>query len=448
MKPKEIASPYLYFCIVAATLGGFLFGYHTAIISGALIFLIPAFDLSLSQQGVAVSMILVGALVGSLVSGSIADRLGRKQTMLLTAALFAAGSLATSIAATFDMFLWGRLLSGFALGIITTVAPLYLAEISPPNSRGAFVALYQLAITIGILVAFAVNYWFAKEGQWQWMFACGIFPAVLQIIFLIFASETPPFLFRQNKPKRATQALSRLRKDKEWASQLGAMKSSSSGSQKGKWKLLFAPEWRRVVVIGVLLSGFQQITGINALIYYAPKIFQTAGFPSADSAILATIGIGIVNVIATIFSVLFLDRKGRRFFLLLGVVGMLVGLVSFSLSSFAASEIVDVIALISLMVYVAFFAIGLGPVTWVVISEIFPLKIRAKAMTITTFVNWLSNYLVSLTFLQLVAHFGHRGTFLLYALIAVGCLYFIYRCIPETKGRTLEEIEAELGKKI
>ncbi len=441
-----MCTPYLYFCVVTATLGGLLFGYHTAVISGALIYLIPAFQLSISEQAFAVSMILLGALAGSLVGGVLADRLGRKPAMLFTAVLFFLGSIVTALSSSYEMFLWGRFVSGVALGVITLVCPLYLAEISPSSCRGAFVSLYQLAITIGILGAFAVNFWFAEKGEWHWMFGCGALPAFIQVVFLFFVAETPPFLFRHHKSKEAQQVLTRLRRDRAWETQLDAMKSSAHQNQKGKWKVLFEPQWRRVVVIGILLSAFQQITGINALIYYAPKIFQTAGFPSADSAILATIGIGVVNVIATVFSVWLLDRAGRRFFLLLGATGMVVGLVSFVLSSLATSTLVDLIALISLMVYVAFFAIGLGPVTWVVIAEIFPLKIRAKAMTFTTFVNWFCNYLVSLTFLELVSLFGHRGTFLFYALICVGCIYFVYRCIPETKGRSLEEIEAELGR--
>lgn len=442
--PQERCTAYLIFVVIVSALGGFLYGYHTGIISGALIFLAPIFQLSIVEQGVVVSTILIGGVIGGLFSGTLADRIGRKPTIGLTALLFIIGSLATALAETYSGLLAGRFLSGLGVGVISVAAPLYLAEISPPRFRGAFVSLYQGAVTIGILISLLINYLFAPSQDWRWMFAIGSFPAVLQAIALFYLPETPAWLFKHGRDHHAIHTLAKLRKDTTWRHQIDVMKESASTHKHGSWSALLSPKLRYLLLIGLVLSSFQQLTGINTVIYYAPKIFQQAGVSSATGAILASLGVAIMNVLFTFLSAWLLDRLGRRLLLMIGVVGMAATLALLSLAFFLHSTQTDLIVLLSLMGYVACFAIGLGPVTWVFLSEVYPLKVRGKAMTLAIVANWGFNYLVALTFLDLIVKLKPEGTFLLYAGICILALWFIHRYLPETKGKSLEEIEKAL----
>lgn len=446
MAHKQRLSRYMIFVVTIACLGGLLFGYHTAIISGALIFLSPIFHLSVAEQGVLVSIILLGALAGALMGGYLADRLGRKWTIMLTAVLFILGSWITAESHFYFMLLFGRVVSGIAVGVISVTAPLYLAEIAPPNRRGAIVSAYQLFITLGILGAYVINYIYAKKADWQEMFIIGSLPAAIQLLALFFTPESPGWLFKNGKSRLAIIVLERLRLDRDWKSHIDEMKHSASSRNKRAWKLLFSSKLRNILFIGLFISAFQQITGINTIIYYAPRIFQGAGYTSAISATFATLSIGVINVLATLVSVWLLDRIGRRRLLLIGIAGMVVSLCSLAVTSFLRSSLIDEMAVISLMTYVAFFAIGLGPITWVLLSEIYPLKVRGKAMTLATFVNWLCNYFVSLTFPNLLVSIGIGGSFLLYGIISIIAFWFVLRYVPETKGKSLEEIEQILQK--
>ena len=449
LKPKKEGhfTPFALFSVIVAAMGGFLFGYHTGIISGALIFLAPAFHLTPINEGFVVSIVLLGALAGAIAAGTLADRFGRKKTILLTAFIIILGTLITSLAPSFGILSLGRAVTGVAIGIISLTSPLYIAEISPPHYRGRFVALNQFGTTVGILAAYTVNLIFADQGDWRLMFGVGAIPALVQIIALSFIPETPAWLFLKNQPQKAVSAIQRLRSDSEWKEQLRKMKKSASKEERIGWKALLKPQVRFLLLMGILLNCFQQITGINTVIYYAPKIFQEAGLSSAFGAILATVGIGIVNVLFSALSVSLLDRLGRRPLLICGVVGMILSLLVLALAFFTDLQWVDRIAIISLMAYVASFAIGLGPTPSLLLSEIFPLKIRGKAMTLGTMSNWFFNYLISLTFLDLMYHLGSGGTFCLYAGIGIIALWFFWRYIPETKGKSLEEIEASLAVK-
>lgn len=440
-KQTERATAFLFFAVSIAALGGFLYGYHTGIISGVLVYLTPFFRLSILEQGMAVSMILIGALIGALVAGTFADLIGRKKTIAATSILFIIGAAIISLSGSFGTLLSGRFISGLGVGVVSVVAPIYLAEISPPHHRGSLVACYQLAIAIGILISYIVNYLFSISADWRWMFAIGIFPALFQVFSLFFVPETPAWLFKNGREKEGVKVLRRLRGDKGWANQVSSIESSASHHKHGNWKALFSPQMRFVMIIGFCLSIFQQITGINIIFYYTPKIFETVGFNSTTGAIFATIGIGIINVIITYLSTVFLDRIGRRILLLIGVGGMAICLGVLSLSYFLSLMKIEVVTFFSIIGYVAFFSIGMGPVTWVILSEIYPLKVRGKAMTVVVFGNWLFNYLVSLTFLSFIEKLKPAGTFLLYALISVVAFWFIALFIPETKGKSLEEIE-------
>ena len=381
-REEEYCTAFLLFVVAVAAFGGFLYGYHTGIISGALIYLTPFYHLSIAQQGMVVSIILIGALLGSLLAGVLADKAGRKADHCLHLSPVYYWRCDNCLSESYEMLLIGRFISGLGVGVIALSAPLYLAEVSPPHYRGRFVACYQLAIAFGILTSFFVNYIFSLSADWRWMFAIGIFPALFQMVALFFLPETPAWLFKHGLHEHAILTLGRLRKDKEWMHHIEEMKTAASPLKKGAWKTLFHSKLRFVLIIGVLLSSFQQITGINTVIFYAPKIFQTAGFASATGAILATLGIGIVNVLVTLVSTWLLDKAGRRRLLLIGTAGMALSLGFLAVAFFFQSQMIEKIALFSLMAYVAFFAIGLGPVTMVVISEIYPMKVRGKAMTI------------------------------------------------------------------
>lgn len=409
----------LYFSIFTAVLGGFLYGYHTGVIAAALLLITPAFQLSLSDQGLLVSSILIGALPGALFAGKLADRYGRKPSLLFTALLFLIGTVVTVAADSFSLLVVGRLINGIALGVVSVVTPLYLAEIAPPKNRGAVVSLYQFALAIGIMVSFICGYFFVPEQQWRIMFAIGAIPAALQLGMIGFIPESP-----------------------HWVAQSIEIEKP----EKKNRKTLLDPKFRFVLLIGLILCSFQQMTGINTVIYYAPVIFQTAGFSSDQGALFATMGIGAINVIATFLSVWLLDKGGRRFFLLASSAGMAICLLIFSTTSYFPGAWDGKISALSLMGYVASFAIGLGPVTWVIVSEIYPLRIRATAMTLSIFANWFFNALISWTFLDIMASLGSKGTFLLYAAISTLCFLFIHRYLPETKGKSLEEIEKLLLK--
>lgn len=434
-------SLYSLFVLIVASAGGLLFGYHFAIISGALSFIKAAFHLSAWSEGFVVSILLLGGLAGALSAGSIADKWGRKKVMLITGVIFIIGSLILTTADSYYAMLLGRFITGMSVGLTSVVTPLYLAEIAPPHYRGRFVCVFQLMITLGILLAYGINIGFAKEQQWRLMFLFGSMPAALQCIGLIFLPETPAWLMRHGEIPSALEALEDLRDDTEWKEHLPEMKKTAAPKKQGTWKLLFQSQFRYVVFIGFLLSIFQQITGINTVIFYAPKIFEMTGVVAANDALLVTFLIGVVNCLSTFISIWLLDKVGRRKLLLIGTFGISLSLMLLTFAFLSKWVLNDAIAVISVMCYVICFAMSLGPITWVILSEIYPLIIRGKAIALALFANWFFNYVVSLTFLVLLDKLGAGGTFFFYGLISLISFAFIYFCIPETKGKSLEEIE-------
>jgi SP family galactose:H+ symporter-like MFS transporter len=430
---------HLVWAIAIAALGGFLFGYNTSVIAGALPFLANDLAISLLMQGVIVSMILIGALVGSLMGGGVADRFGRRVVIFVTAVILVFGCGLTMGAEGVKGLLIGRFITGFGVGLSSVVAPLYLAEISFAQRRGAVVSLYQLAITLGILVAYLVNYACASGGEWRLMFGLGALPALAQLLSFAGLPESPSWLLSKGSAEKANSILKRLYKSKSAIEEL-SHPLPEEGKKKG-WRALLKPSLLPVLCIGIVLSIFQQITGINAVIYYAPQVFSIAGFASISTSILATIGIGIINLLATLLSVWLIDRMGRRTLFIVGLIGMAISLSVLALAFFTESKAIDLIAVVSLMIYVCFFAISLGPLTWVVISEIYPLGVRGRAMSIAIGANWAFNYLVSLTFPSLISGIGGDGVFSLYACTCLLGLWFVYRYIPETRGKSLKEIQ-------
>ena len=426
-----------------AALGGLLFGYDTGVISGALIFIRAQFGLSTFQQELVVSVVLVGAAVGALSGGRLADIFGRRVMLLVTALIFVAGALVCAAAPSLNILVIGRLIVGLGIGFSTSTVPIYISEVSPPQTRGWQVSLFQLAITIGILAAYLVDFVFSGSGGWRWMLGLAFVPGAILGLGMIRMPESPRWLAEHGHSVRAREVLARVRGteniESEW---LEIQKTVAETEERGRFSDLFGPSVRMALVIGIGLAIFQQVTGINTVIYYAPLIVQSAGISTASGAILATAGIGLVNVIMTIVAMWLIDHVGRRPLLLVGIAGMILslGVLGFVFRMPTGGALAW-LAVITLMVYVASFAISLGPIFWLLISEIYPLRVRGIAEGTAAGVNWAFNFLVSFTFLTLVEVLGPSLTFWVYALLAIASWLFSYYLVPETKGRTLEEIE-------
>ncbi|OGN70539.1 MAG: hypothetical protein A3G30_06545 [Chlamydiae bacterium RIFCSPLOWO2_12_FULL_49_12] len=445
MKTEESYAPFALLTLFIASMGPLLFGYNTAIISGAILFLQESFSLTLLDKGMVVSIILLGAMAGAFASGTLTDRLGRRPGLIINGAIYLIGGYMSSIAGSLEFLLLARFILGIGVGITSQATPLYLSEIAPIRNRGAFVSVFQLSITIGILCAYFVGFGFAESKDWRAMFALSMIPAALLFVGMFFMVESPGYLMGRGRPDQALKVLKRLRKSIVWEEHRTDVHEANR-AERFRLKALFGPPVRKVLFLGVFLSALQQVTGINTVIYYAPEILKMAEFTSAAAALLATVGIGIVNVIVTVVAVWILDKAGRRPLLLIGISGMVLSLSVLGSAFLYQNAWIDRIALIALMAYVGFFAISLGPITWVLIAEIFPLRMRAQGMAVAVFVNWGCNYLVSLTFLDLVNIIGSALTFFLYAVICVAAFLFTLFFIPETKGLTSEEIQKRLKR--
>lgn len=436
----------MYLLMIAATaaLGGLLFGYDTGVISGALLFLRLAFHLSALMQGVVTSIALGGAAAGAAVAGTVADRYGRRPILLVTAVIFVAGALVSAFAFSLPMLLAGRLLVGVGIGGASMLTPLYLAEISPAAQRGGLVSLNQLALTGGILLSYLVGYAFAASGSWRWMLGLGGVPGVVLFFGMVLLPETPRWLAGHGHMDRTHAALRRLRGphaaiEAELAGLRADLKAEAQARPESRLSHAAA---RRPMIVAVGLAVFQQVTGINTVIYFAPQIFQASGSSSAGAAILATAGIGVVNLLMTMVAIWLVDRVGRRVLLLTGLAGMGASLCVLALGFLLGhGPLLGWITAAALAAYVGSFAIGLGPVFWLLISEIFPLAIRGRGMSFATIANWAANLVVALTFLDLVNWLGRPGVFFTYAALSFGALLFAYRLVPETKGLSLEAIE-------
>ena len=431
-----------------AALGGLLFGYDTGVISGALLFIREAFHLSTAMQGVVASIALAGATAGAAMAGWAADRFGRRITLIVTAATFVLGSLISAVAPDTTMLLIGRIVVGLAIGVASMVTPLYLAELAPAAKRGAVVSLNQLFITIGILVSYLIGFALSYfTGGWRWMLGLGALPGLVLGGGMYVLPESPRWLAGLGRMDEARTSLERTRSKDEAARELRELRTdlATDSGEEVPWSRLLEPRLRAPLIVGIGLAMFQQITGINTVIYFAPTIFEQAGLPGASASILATAGVGAVNVALTVVALLLLDRVGRRPLLIGGLVGMTLCLVCLAAGFyFGASGSVAFVTVLSLAAYVAFFAIGLGPVFWLLIAEIFPLAVRGRAMSLATVANWGFNLVVTLTFLNLVQALGQTGAFLVYAALSIVAVVFVARLVPETKGRSLEAIEADL----
>src|SRR3712207_903316 len=441
------------FVNLAATItatGGLLFGYDTGVISGALLFIRQDFaPLSPFMEGIIVSTLLVGAVVGALSGGPLSDRFGRRPAVLLAAIIFGLGALAVAFAPSVAFIVVGRFLLGLGVGLASMIVPLYIAEIAPADRRGALVSLNQLMITIGILASYIVGVIFTPIEGWRYMFGVALIPALILGIGMFRLPESPRWLFNRGQTEKARAVLSRSRSQEEVDLELQEMEEirrAEEEQERGRvgYAELLSPYVRPALIIGIGLAIFQQITGINTVIYYAPTILQGVGFSEGGAIAATALGVGVVNVGFTILAVRIIDRAGRRPLLIIGLIGMVVSLALLGLvfATGGAGGAAGLLATVCLGLYIASFAISLGPVFCLIISEIYPLTIRGKAMSVASLANWSSNCLVALTFPVLLATLGGAGSFWLFAALGIVAWFFVYLRVPETKNRTLEEIEA------
>jgi sugar porter (SP) family MFS transporter len=428
-----------------AGLGGLLFGYDTGVIAGALLFIKSDFGLGSFAQGLVVAAVPIGAVAGAAVAGPAADRYGRRVTILVAAVVFISGALASAAAQGVELLVIARIVIGAAIGLASAAAPVYISEVAPPESRGRLVSFFQLAVTIGILAAYLVGLAFDHVEGWRWMLGLGVVPALALAIGMLRMPQSPRWLVMTGDDFDARATLAKIRVDDPVAidRELEQIKGGLE-AKPGSWSDLLQPLVRAALVVGVGLAVLQQVSGINTVIYYAPTIVEFTGVDSSASSILAAVGVGVVNVAMTLVAMRLLDRAGRRTLLMIGVSGMAIALtlLGVAFSGGGESTLDSAIAIGSLMLYVASFAISLGPIFWLLNAEIYPLGVRSKAAGIGTMANWAANFAVSLTFLLLIDALGRSGAFWLYAAVAVLTLAFCWRLVPETKGKRLEEIEA------
>ncbi len=420
-----------------AALGGLLFGYDTSVISGAMLFLKTDFRLSDNQLEFAVAIALAGALAGAAVAGYSADRWGRRKVLIATGIAFGVFAILSGMATGLVTFCVARFFVGSSIGVASLVSPLYIAEVSPARIRGALVTLNQLAITVGIAAAYFVDHALASSRNWRWMFITAVFPSIMLLAGMIFLPESPRWWVRMGERARALTTFHRLGRGSEAEAEIRDVEQALR-EETGGFGLLFQPGFRMAVLIGVGVAVFSQITGINTIIYYSPMIFRMAGYPSDKAAILAAAIIGVADILITIVSIVLIDRLGRRKLLLIGTAGMALSLLLVGSSFYTHSTRFMLYEVIG---YTTCFGVSLGPISWVLLSEIYPTKIRGKAMSLGTLSIWGANWFVAETFLSLVNAAGPAGTFWIFAVVCVAAFIFCYALVPETKGKSLEEIE-------
>jgi sugar porter (SP) family MFS transporter len=425
----------------AAALGGLLFGFDTAVISGAVPFIKTYFQLDDITLGWAVSSLLVGCIVGVVASGKPADVIGRRNTLLIAALLFLASAVGSALAHHLSVFISFRFIGGMGVGAASTLAPMYISEISPARNRGSLVSLNQLAIVIGILVAFFSNYFLASIGpdSWRWMLGVMAVPALLFFVTLLFIPESPRWLVQKERKQEAYGILERINGAEAAKAEMNAIEQAIAQEERVSLRVLLSRKIRPLIVLGVVAAVFSQITGINSIMYYAPMIFAKTGL-AIDSALMQTIAVGGVNLLFTFVAIRYIDRFGRKPLLVGGAVGMTVSLFVLAVA-FYLQQFGGFLVLIFVLVYIASFAASFGPVTWVLIAEIYPNKLRSEAMSIAIVSLWAGCFLVSLTFPYMLNVLGGGTAFFVFGVMCIIYLTFIFLKVPETKGRSLEELE-------
>lgn len=438
---------------IAITIGSFLFGFDTGIISGALLFIREEFNLNSFEQSSAVSILLLGAVVGALISGRISDRYGRRPLLAGLGVTFFVGIAAAALAPSYLLLLLGRFVMGLAVGGVSATVPTYLGEMAPAQIRGRVLSLNQLLITIGLLTSYLVNWALADTGQWRAMFGVGAIPAALLFFAALWLPESPTWLIRNGKTERARKVLDSVTEpggaDKVIARVGGTDRDAEQRRGRGESKSagvrgLLTRRALPALLVAVILAALQQFAGINTILYYAPTIMGQAGL-SASNAIYYSVFIGAINVAVTVLSLYLVDRLGRRPLLLASLTGMgiAIGLVG---AAFAVG-LNPVIMLMFMLLYIVAFGIGMGPVFWVMLGEIFPPDQRAEGSSAGATVNWISNFVVSLVFLPLITAIGQAPTFWIFAVICALGLAFVAKWVPETRGRHADEVGEDLHRR-
>jgi len=437
---------YVILISIVAALGGLLFGFDTAVISGTINFIQPYFGLSEAGLGWTVSSLLFGCIAGVFLAGKMGDLYGRKKVLMLAALLFFISATGSASAQVLAFFIAARILGGIAVGIASILSPMYIAELAPAKYRGTLVSLNQLAIVIGILVAFFSNYLLVDSGvnNWRWMLLVMAAPAVLLFFSLFLVPESPRWLVARNRNEEAMKVLIKTSGPELAQSELKEIQQTLNNQEESTFSDLLAPKIKPLLFIGIILAVFQQITGINTIMYYAPKIFANVG-QSNDSALLQTILIGGTNLIFTLVAMVLIDRFGRKLLIIIGSTGMMLMLAGLS-ALFFTNHTSGVLVLVFILGYIAFFAASLGPALWVITAELFPNRLRSKGMSIAIVSLWIACTVVTIAFPIMLEKLSGGITFLIFALICLANLLYVWWYVPETKGKTLEELEKEFSR--
>ena len=452
---------YLVFLSVVAALGGFLFGYDTAVISGTIAQVTEQFGLDALQQGWYVGCALIGSIIGVLFAGILSDKFGRKSTMILSAILFSTSAIGCAVSTDFNQLVIYRIIGGVGIGVVSIISPLYISEVAVAQYRGRLVSLYQLAVTIGFLGAYLVNYQLlgysmsnpdVSTGWWNLVFVSEVWrgmlgmetlPAIMFFIIIFFIPESPRWLILKGKEEKATNILERIyTSSKEALFQLTETKSVLSSESKSEWKLLLQPGIRKAVIIGVCIAVLGQFMGVNAVLYYGPSIFENAGLSGGDSLFYQVL-VGLVNTLTTVLALVIIDKVGRKKLVYYGVSGMVISLVLIA-TYFIYGEswgISSIFLLIFFLFYVFCCAVSICAVVFVLLSEMYPTRVRGLAMSIAGFALWIGTYLIGQLPPWMLQNPPHAGTFILFAIMCVPYMLIVWKLVPETTGKSLEEIE-------
>jgi sugar porter (SP) family MFS transporter len=442
----NVNSLFIWKVSLIAGLGGILYGFDMGIIAAALIFVRSSFSLSTQMEEVVVSVVLIGSMLGAVVGGTFADRFGRRAILVWGGVLFIVGSVLALLSPNVATLIVSRTLLGIAIGFTSVTAPVYVSELAPPQSRGMLIGLYQFALTVGIALADLVGYWLADGHAWRSMFGLGAIPAVFFLLLVLTVPESPRWLVAHGRSMEAEAILNSFTDESGTALLLADIRASLLVTMEKRWAALWTPTVRKALVIAVGFTVLQQVTGINTIIYYGPQIFALAGIGSDRSAIFATLLVAIVNVLATIIALVLVDRVGRKPLLYWGVGGMTLSLFLLAFSFHNQSTLgssMGIIATACLMIYITCFAFSMGPIAWIIVAEVFPLRLRARGVAAATLGSGISNFVVSLTFLSLIKAAGNSATFCIYGAFCIVTLFFVRFVMPETKGCELESISAE-----
>ena len=452
---------YLVFLSVVAALGGFLFGYDTAVISCTIAQVTEQFGLDALQQGWYVGCALIGSIIGVLFAGILSDKFGRKSTMILSAILFSTSAIGCAVSTDFNQLVIYRIIGGVGIGVVSIISPLYISEVAVAQYRGRLVSLYQLAVTIGFLGAYLVNYQLlgysmsnpdVSTGWWNLVFVSEVWrgmlgmetlPAIMFFIIIFFIPESPRWLILKGKEEKATNILERIyTSSKEALFQLTETKSVLSSESKSEWKLLLQPGIRKAVIIGVCIAVLGQFMGVNAVLYYGPSIFENAGLSGGDSLFYQVL-VGLVNTLTTVLALVIIDKVGRKKLVYYGVSGMVISLVLIA-TYFIYGEswgISSIFLLIFFLFYVFCCAVSICAVVFVLLSEMYPTRVRGLAMSIAGFALWIGTYLIGQLTPWMLQNLTPAGTFILFAIMCVPYMLIVWKLVPETTGKSLEEIE-------